>query len=237
MSKGTYQAVDLNEYLETSRMERFEDMQLIAGIDVAKQTQFVCLMGSDWRDYDIVRFEAYETKTFVQFLNELACEVSVVLEPSGTYGDPLREQCKKLGLEVRFIRPKQVHDAAEVFDGVPSLHDAKAAWLICRLHQNGVSRPWEELGETRRKMRAVLARLDEAELESQRMTGKLEAMLSRHWPELIEVLSLGTGTFTRHEAPNGPIDDRYAAIVGTLTFETPRDCLQGEIHVEINTRK
>ncbi len=197
MSKGTYQAVDLNEYLQTSKVERFEDMHLIAGIDVAKQTQFVCLMGSDWRDYDIVRFEAYETKTFVQFLNELPCDVSVVLEPSGTYGDPLREQCRKLGLEVRFIRPKQVHDAAEVFDGVPSLHDAKAAYLICRLHQNGVSQPWRELDETRRKMRAVLARLDEAELERQRMTGKLEAMLSRHWPELLEVLKLDSATLQK----------------------------------------
>jgi hypothetical protein len=47
-----------------------------------------------------------------------------------------------------------VHDAAEVYDGVPSLHDANAAELIGRLHLQGVSQMWEEPGEERREFNA-----------------------------------------------------------------------------------
>ncbi|MGF1614803.1 MAG: hypothetical protein ACFCVA_13085 [Gammaproteobacteria bacterium] len=64
------------------------------------------------------------------------------MEPSGTYGDALRWQWVSHGMAVFWINPKRVHDSAEVFDGVPSLHDAKAAYQIARLHLDGVSRPW-----------------------------------------------------------------------------------------------
>ena len=197
MSKGTYQAVELNDYLQMNLQERFIDKELVVGIDVAKQVQFACLMGTDWSDYDIVRFEASQAETFFGCLAGLGKEVTVVLEPSGTYGDPLRELCERCGLEVQLVRPKQVHDAAEVFDGVPSLHDAKAAYLICRLHQNAISTDWKVFDDDQRQMRAILARLDEAQLTCTRMTGKIEAMLARHWPELTEVLDLDSATLQK----------------------------------------
>lgn len=197
MSKGTYQAVELNDYLEMDLQQRFVDDELVVGVDVAKQIQFGCVMGADWSDYDIVRFEASQAEAFFGRLANLGKDVTVVLEPSGTYGDPLRELCARTGLETRLVRPKQVHDAAEVFDGVPSLHDAKAAYLICRLHQNAISTDWKQFDDNQRRMRAILARLDEAELERTRMTGKLEAMLARHWPELTEVLELKSATLQK----------------------------------------
>ena len=49
------------------------------------------------------------------------------MEPSGTYGDALRALFVEAGVWVYRISPKRVHDAAEIYDGVPSLHDAKAA--------------------------------------------------------------------------------------------------------------
>jgi len=59
------------------------------------------------------------------------------MEPSGTYGDALGWQLREAGIELYRVAPKRVHDAAEVYDGVPSLHDAKAAYLIGRLHLQG----------------------------------------------------------------------------------------------------
>jgi len=49
------------------------------------------------------------------------------MEPGGTYGDALLWQRRQAGIALYRVSPKRVHDAAEVFDGVPSLHDAKAA--------------------------------------------------------------------------------------------------------------
>ncbi len=59
-------------------------------------------------------------------------QVEVVMGPSGTYGDALRWQMTERGLPAWRIGPKRVPDAAEVYDRVPSLHDAKAAYLIGR---------------------------------------------------------------------------------------------------------
>jgi hypothetical protein len=38
-----------------------------------------------------------------------------------------------------------VHDSGEVYDGVPSLHDAKATELIAKLHWAGCSARWDIL--------------------------------------------------------------------------------------------
>ncbi len=201
MSQGTYEAVDFQDYRDTTKIERFETGRLIVGIDIAKRIQYACLMGSapggGWEEYDIVTFNASETREFVDFLAGLDSTIEIVLEPSGTYGDPLREQCRRCDLSAWRVRPKQVHDVAEVFDGVPSLHDAKAAYLICRLHQNGVTRPWQVADGMTRSVRAILERYDEAELERRRLCGKLEAKLSRHWPEATEILGLGTATLQK----------------------------------------
>lgn len=198
MSKGIYNATEFQDYREMNKIEQFEGNRLIVGIDIAKHKQYACLMSpGGWKEYEIVTFDAGQTKDFVAFLAALDCEVDVVLEPSGTYGDPLRAQCKKHDLYIWLARPKQVHDVAEVFDGVPSLHDAKAAYLICRLHQNGVTSSWHVPDETRRTIRAILERLDKAELERSRLSGKLEAMLSRYWPEAGEILGLDTATLQK----------------------------------------
>ena len=75
-----------------------------------------------------------------------------------------------------------MHDVAEVYDGVPSLHDAKAAYLIGRLHLEGVSKPWQGLSEARRDQQALIAELNLFESEQRRNLNRLEAALSRHWP-------------------------------------------------------
>jgi hypothetical protein len=53
-----------------------------------------------------------------------------VMESTGVYGDTRRGQLRQRGVEIHQVSAKRVHDAGEVYDGVPSLHDAKAAQVI-----------------------------------------------------------------------------------------------------------
>ena len=55
-------------------------------------------------------------------------------------------------------RPKRVRDAREVFDGVPSLHDAKSCVVMAQLHRQGVSRAYSPLSEDRVRLRARVRR-------------------------------------------------------------------------------
>jgi hypothetical protein len=116
--------------------------------------------------------------------------IEVVMEPSGTYGDSLREVLPALGCGVYLISPKRVHDAAEIYDGVPSLHDAKAAYLIGRLHLEEASRRWREDSAERRERWALVGEIDLYHSEQRRNLNRLEALLSRHWPELVRVTEL-----------------------------------------------
>ena len=61
----------------------------------------------------------------------------------GAHGDVRRHVRAMLlahGVELYVMSPKRVHDAAEVFDAVPSMHDAKACVVIAQLHQEKVSK-------------------------------------------------------------------------------------------------
>jgi hypothetical protein len=114
--------------------------------------------------------------------------LEAVMEPSGTYTDALRWQLSHAGIGVYRITPKRVHDPAEVYDGVPSLHDAKAAHVIGRLHLEGASQPWPEPVAQRRELTAQLRLLELYNGRERAGISRLEAQLSRHWPEVGQVL-------------------------------------------------
>jgi len=59
----------------------------------------------------------------------------VALEPTGTYGDALRQALHDAAVEVHRVSPKVAHDYAEVFDGVPSPHDGKDAAVVAELRR------------------------------------------------------------------------------------------------------
>lgn len=101
------------------------------------------------------------------------------------------------------VSAKHVHDLAEVFDGVPSLHDAKAADLIAELHRHGRSQVWDTADEPRRALNALLQRLHHVKERHQQELNRLEALLSRHWPESLLVLGLGSVTLHHLIADDG----------------------------------
>jgi transposase len=134
-----------------------------------------------------------QTVAFLTLVNELrkaGIRTQVVLEPTGIYGDIVREQCLKRGAEIFMVQPKHTSDMSEVLDGVPSMHDGKAVHVITRLHTLGMSTPWLPKNPERRHLRALV---DERRLYFSMISpvyGQLEALLSKWWPEFEHVLDI-----------------------------------------------
>lgn len=185
MSQYIYRAIPLQK-LDWTRVGKLSgEGRLVAAIDVAKDVQFMALMREDRSVVRTVKWShPDQTRQLMKCLSTLGAErIEAVMEPSGTYGDALRACLRAAGIAVYRVSPKKVHDAAEVYDGVPSLHDAKAAYVIGRLHLEGVTRLWVEPDDQRRRLQVQLNRLADARDRMQRLSSRLEALLARHWPE------------------------------------------------------
>ena len=186
MKKHRYSATNIKHLDWAQLVEQTADQRLVLGVDVAKEDFFAVLLRSDLSVCATLKWQhPVQTRELGEhLLEELGAErLEVVMEPSGTYGDALCRYLSDQGMAVYRVSPKRVHDAAEVYDGVPSLHDAKAAYIIGRLHLDGASHPWEAVGEARRDRQALVAELDLYKDQHQRNLNRLEAQLSRHWPE------------------------------------------------------
>jgi len=125
-------------------------------------------------------------------------ELVVALEPTGTYGDPLRQALADAGLTVHRVSPKASHDYAEIFDGVPSQHDGKDAAIVAELAAIGKSTEWEFSPSERDEELAYWV----DRMESQRRIlatwyGRLEGLLARYWPEAMRILRLSRGVLLR----------------------------------------
>ena len=206
MSKRRYGSVEFKRVDWSGLAEGFGGGRAVLAVDVAKEDFVAAVLGPDagvrvtfkWRHPE-------QTLEVLACLEGLAGAVAleVVLEPSGTYGDALVGQLRRRGVAVYRVSPKRVHDAAEVYDGVPSLHDAKACELIGRLHLQGVSRVWEALGQERRELNAWLTRLEVSKGRLHAGLNRLEAHLSRHWPEVLGLLELSSVTLSELVAAYG----------------------------------
>ncbi|WP_275100521.1 IS110 family transposase [Sedimenticola hydrogenitrophicus] len=193
MSKYKYRATEFNEVDWTVLRSKVPVCaRVIFAVDVAKVDFVVTLLTADRRVLKSIKWShPQQTRAVVAQAAALGTErVEAVMEPTGTYGDALRGLLKEAGIVVYRVSPKRVHDAAELYDGVPSLHDAKAAYLIGRLHLEGVSQRWREASEQRRDLQAQLKLLGFYQERRQRACNRLEALLARHWPEAPYCLGL-----------------------------------------------
>jgi transposase len=131
--------------------------------------------------------------------------VTVALEPSGTYGDPLRQALGDAGLVVQRVSPKAAHDYAEVFDGVPSQHDHKDAAVVAELAALGKAWPWpyRTRSEWEQELAASVDWLTAQRRIAQLWLGRLEALLARHWPEVTRQLPVSSATLLRALAHYG----------------------------------
>jgi transposase len=174
-------------------------LDLIVGFDIGK---FEILAMPRWGNADFGRpwrvHNPGQIPELIRLLLPLGQgrRLQLALEPSGTYGDALRQACHDAKLAVNRVSPKAAHDYAEIFDGVPSQHDGKDAAVVAELAAMGKAKPWPY--ETRPLWEQELAYwVDWLEAQRQLLalwSGRLEGLLARHWPEATRVLKLTSAT-------------------------------------------
>ena len=196
MKKHIYRATDVKKMKWDSIVETTQNKELVLAIDVAKEVQFAMLMDKENEVYASIKWKhPQETGLLLEGLEQLSfSELNVAMEPTGVYGDTLRQQLKQAGYTTFQISGKRVSDATEVYDGVPSQHDAKSAYIIGRLYWSGIGKEWIEATEQQRECKAHCHLYDNNEEQIGRTRNRLEAELQQHWPELSQNLALDSVT-------------------------------------------
>jgi transposase len=193
MSKGRYSATPIKKF-SPEKLQLRPGARVVISIDVAKDKQFAAISNEAAGVVERLSWShPAQTPAFfelIEGMRALGADLQAVLEPTGTYGDALVAGLRKRDIAVFQAKGKQVHDAREVFDRVPSLHDGKSTDLLLHLHRAGASTPWKERSEAERADRAAVNRLALHEERYRMLLNKLEAELARHWPELTEFLGL-----------------------------------------------
>lgn len=194
--KRTYRTVSVHQ-LDAGKLAASVGTRCIVAIDVAKVKMMAGFATAAGQCAEIVRFEhPTQTRMFLALLSalrELGVALEVVLESTGVYGDSLRHQLTLSGISVFRMDTKKVHDAAELLDGVASMHDAKACTILAHLHAQGLSKPWRERSELQRTLRSMIDLRDLYARPFQVACGRLEAVVARHWPELSEHIDTDAG--------------------------------------------
>lgn len=198
MAKRRYHTTKINNIEINRLLEGIEGDRIVVGVDVAKEDMFCGVMDVQQRVHATVRWKhPLQSEQWVRFVEALAGRgqrVEVAMEPSGVYGDGLRWALHRAGVPVFRVNPKRSHDAAEVYDGVPSLHDAKSAAIIAKLHLDGASESWPIRSDHERRLAGSVRLLEVYEKQFQQNRNRMEGLVSRHWPELSRILDLGSAT-------------------------------------------
>ena len=239
--KHSYQAASIQQ-VRVSELVGLVMAGCIVALDVAKTKWLVAIATAAGEVVKLFRFEhPVETTAFLKVVTELrggvtGGKVDVVMEPTGTYGDAVRYQLVKSGAKVFMVSPKRTHDSKEIFDGVPSLHDAKSAVLIAKLHAMGLSKEWQTPREGHARLRALVDLRQREERREEECHGWLEASLARHWPELLRSAKLREQKCALHLLVAYPSPTAAAAApeeVRNLLRERSRGRLPDEIMEEI----
>jgi transposase len=197
MKKRSYRAQSIASVALEVLQAQVKAQRLVVSIDIAKTKLVAALMTEDREVQALVKWQhPQETAQFFQLVSEQLpwSSLEVAMEPSGSYGDPLRSWFNRQGYAVFRVNSKRCHDAAEIYDGVPSLHDAKAAMLIGWLHLDGLSERWAEPDQEQRSLRAKISTLEWHDEVFYRHVNHLEGQLARYWPELTAHLELTSVT-------------------------------------------
>ena len=195
MKKKAYRAIEVKKLNIEQLVLGIGEGRTVFGIDVAKTDFYCCVMDEKRKVHANIKWKhPVETVDFVSLVKRFP-NAETVLEPSGTYGDPLRALLEKSEVPVYRVSPKRSHDAAEVYDGVPSLHDAKSAAIISKLHLDGASEEWDLKSDHERDLVAALTSLDMLNRQFYQNTNRLESLMAKHWPEVGKYIKFSQVTF------------------------------------------
>jgi transposase len=202
MRSRAYGSVGVNQVNATRVSQDHDGQPLVVGMDIGKYQ----IMGvARWPDGAFERpwrvANPLEIPALVSLLERLwrGRQLTAALEPSGTYGDALRQALHDAGIIVQRISPKAAHDYAEVFDGVPSQHDGKDAAVVAELAATGKGKDWpyEAAALWEQELSYWVERLEWFSRLQATGLGYIEALLGRHWPEATRVLSASSATLLR----------------------------------------
>jgi len=191
--KRTYSSVDVEKF-DIATVLAWLSGRCIVAVDVAKTKFYAGIANEAGQVLAIVRFKhPVQTRAFLgllEALREAGHTPQLVMEPTGTYGDALRHQCHVRGFPVYMSAPKHTHDMAEVLDGVPSMHDAKAVVVLAKLHVLKPGTLWQPESESRRSVRTTFDRRELYAEPLQRHLNRLEALLAKFWPGFDELFDV-----------------------------------------------
>ena len=194
MKKRIYRKMPVNQFQPSSISRDEVGARLVVAVDVAKVDMVAAIADGDGRVLNTIAWKAPAENVAVldvlRVFRAAGFLVEVVMEPSGTYGDVLQHQLAKEGFPIFMVSGKRTFDAREVYDGVPSLHDAKSAAIIARLHVEGLSKPACAPCPERRQLHAAITIMDLHQRRYLQLVGNLESLLARHWPELPALIEL-----------------------------------------------
>jgi len=208
MKSRAYAASAVNRVDAERLIEGRAGQGLVVGVDVGK---YEILAVARWPDGQFERpwrtANPEQIPEFVGLLGRLAQgrALTVALEPSGTYGDPLRQALSDAAIVVQRVSPKAAHDYAEIFDGVPSQHDGKDAAVVAELAALGKSSVWTYAAKDawEQELAYWVDWMDGQRRMLLMWSGRVEALLSRHWPEATRVLKGSSATLLRTLAVYG----------------------------------
>ena len=185
--KKAYGSIDV-EQLDVLKLIPLLTVGCIVAIDVAKTKFMAAIATAAGEVLKLVRFEhPTQTGAFLRLLvtlRDAGLAPKVVMEPTGTYGDAIRYQCHQRQLDVHMMPPKYTRDFAEVMDGTPGMHDAKSSVVLAKLQAIKPARVWQPESDARRNLRALVDERVPIRRVLSMYRGHLEAVTSRHWPEL-----------------------------------------------------
>jgi len=172
------------------------------GFDVGKMETFAVLRWADGRfERPWLVKNPDGIGELIGRLTRLAAERSLVtaMEPTGTYGDALRQALSDAGIRLDRVSAKAAHDYAEIFDGVPSQHDGKDAAVVAELAALGksVQWPYKSPSEVDQELAYHVDWIDAQRRQCAMWLGRLEGLLARHWPEATRWMELSSGTLLR----------------------------------------
>jgi transposase len=202
MNNRVYSAIGVGHVQMEKIISQRDRLDVIAGVDVGKKQLRVVLRWSDQRfekPWSVANPE--QVPQLMELLKRLlqGRKLKVAMEPTGTYGDALRQALFDGGIELHLVSGKRAHDYAEVFDGVPSQHDGKDAAVVAELCALGKSSVWRWSPGDQKSQRISLI-VDQMEAANQLKAiwlQRVEGVLGRHWPEATRQLALGSGTMMR----------------------------------------
>jgi transposase len=203
MSKSrAYSSLPVNHVNGAELVRQRIGQDIVVGLDVGKFEVFAICRWPDgqWERPWRVKNPS-QIGEFVALLQQLGSgrRLQVAMEPSGTYGDALRQALEDVQIEVWQVGTKASHDYAEIFDGAPSQHDGKDAAVVAELVAHGKARLWPyHPGDAwDQALRYWVEWMEAQRRIIQLWTGKIEGLLARHWPEVTRLLKVSSMTLLR----------------------------------------